>query len=215
MAEPDTEVEPRRPSRKLLLFGAGLCVLLLGVFIPQIVTGGDPAPSDQPRASEDEQPSAANPRPGASAGSSLGGTRQPRETGIGRAARHTGSVASPRSARPPQGAAPAREAPTPQTRRADGPPQAADGVVPTRLFVWLPLRGADYYHVRFLKGTRTVFEAWPTDPRVTVPMRGTFRGKRFAFTDGRFRWIVRPAFGPRASARYGAPIVRSVWAVKP
>jgi hypothetical protein len=87
--------------------------------------------------------------------------------------------------------------------------------VATRLFVWLPSRGARYYHVQFLKGRRTVFEAWPTDARVTVPLRGTFRGRRFAFTDGRYRWIVRPAFGPRSSGRYGEPIVRSTWVVRP
>jgi hypothetical protein len=216
VAELDAEVEPRQPSRKLLLFGAGLCVFLLGVFIPQVITGGDPGPSEQPRASDDKQPPAASPRPAAGADSSRDGIRQPRESGIGRAAQHTDSVAAKGSARPPQGATPpAREAPSAQTTREDGTPQATDGDVPTRLFVWLPLRGADYYNVRFLKGMRTVFEAWPTDARVTVPVRGTFRGKRFAFTKGRFRWIVRPAFGPRASARYGAPIVRSVWAVRP
>jgi hypothetical protein len=217
VAELDAEVEPRQPSRKLLLVGAGLCVFLLGVFIPQVITGGDPAPSEQPRrASVDKQPAAAGPRPAASADSSRDATRQPRDTGIGRAARHTGDVAAKGSARPPQDAAPPpREAPSAQTTREEGAPQATEGDVPTRLFVWLPLRGADYYNVRFLKGTRTVFEAWPTDARVTVPVRGTFRGKRFAFTKGRFRWIVRPAFGPRASARYGAPIVRSVWAVRP
>jgi hypothetical protein len=60
-----------------------------------------------------------------------------------------------------------------------------------------------------------VFEAWPTDARVTVPLRGTFRGRRFSFTSGSYRWVVRPAYGPRSSARYGEPIVRSVWTVKP
>jgi hypothetical protein len=89
-----------------------------------------------------------------------------------------------------------------------------DGV-PTRLFLWLPRPGASYYNVQFLKGKRTVFEAWPKDARVTVPMRGTFRGRKFAFTNGRYRWIVRPAFGPRLTRRYGEPIVRSVWVVRP
>jgi hypothetical protein len=68
--------------------------------------------------------------------------------------------------------------------------------------------------VQFLKGKRTVFEAWPTDPRVTVPLRGTFRGRRFAFDSGRYRWTVRPAFGPRTNGRYGEPIVRSIWVVR-
>jgi hypothetical protein len=101
--------------------------------------------------------------------------------------------------------------------RAVEPPvrKAVSARAPTRLFAWLSDRRARYYHVRFSKGTRTVFEAWPTDARVTVPLRGRFRGRSFAFTPGRYRWAVRPAFGLRSQARYGAPIVRSVWVVGP
>jgi hypothetical protein len=119
---------------------------------------------------------------------------QPRETtAIGRAASGSFSAGAPRR--------PTRD---PVSSRA-----------PTRLFAWLSDRRARYYHVRFSKGTRIVFEAWPTDARVTVPLRGRFRGRSFAFTPGRYRWAVRPAFGLRSQARYGAPIVRSVWVVGP
>jgi hypothetical protein len=86
-----------------------------------------------------------------------------------------------------------------------------DARIARRLFVWLPIRGASHYNVRFFDGSQTVFEAWPTDARVTVPIRGTFRGRPFEFTNGRYRWVVRPAFGTRSSGRYGDPIVRSVW----
>jgi hypothetical protein len=93
------------------------------------------------------------------------------------------------------------------------PRNATPGRVPTRLFVWLPDRRARYYHVRFSRGKQTVFEAWPTDARVTVPLRGVFRGRSFAFTSGRYRWVVRPAFGLRSQNRFGPPIVRSVWEI--
>jgi hypothetical protein len=218
VAEVDPEVEPGRPGTKLLLFAAGLCVFLLGVFIPQVVTGGDPAPSVQPRASGKEEPAPATPRPATSAGSSLRSTPQPSETQaeVGQAARRAGPVSVRREPKPPRRTArPRRPAPSLPTRRGERARKSTNGRVPTRLFVWLPNRGASYYNVRFLKGTRTVFEAWPTDARVTVPIRGTFRGRRFAFTNGRYRWVVRPAFGPRSSSRYGEPIVRSIWVVQP
>jgi hypothetical protein len=93
--------------------------------------------------------------------------------------------------------------------RAVEPPvrKAVSARPPTRLFVWRAHRRASYYHVRFSKGKRTVFEAWPTDARVTVPLRGTF-------IPGRYRWVVRPAFGLRSQARFGNPIIRSVWVVR-
>lgn len=100
-------------------------------------------------------------------------------------------------------------------RPVSGPSRrkATPARVPTRLFVWLPDRRARYYHVRFSRGKQTVFEAWPTDSRVTVPLRGMFRGRSFAFTRGRYRWVVRPAFGLRSQNRFGPPIVRSVWEI--
>jgi hypothetical protein len=215
VAELDAEAEARSaPGRKLLLAAAGLCVFLLGVFIPQVVTGGDPAPSVQPRPARQEQPAPASPPPAATPESTP--RRTETQTGIGRAARATRPASQKRETKPsPRTARAARQASRPPTRRAERTRKSTPAPVPTRLFVWLPSREASYYNVRFFKGTRTIFEAWPTDARVTVPMRGTFRGRRFAFTNGRYRWVVRPAFGPRSSARYGEPIVRSVWAVRP
>jgi hypothetical protein len=224
VAELDAEAEPRSgPGPKLLLAAAGLCVFLLGVFIPQVISGGDPAPSVQPRPARQAEPAppspaAATPQntPLRSAPRRSAPRRSGTETGIGRAARATRPVSQKRETKPsPRTARAARQATPPPTHRPQPARKSTTAPVPTRLFVWLPSRDASYYNVRFFKGTRTVFEAWPTDARVTVPMRGTFRGKPFAFTSGRFRWIVRPAFGPRSSARYGAPIVRSVWAVRP
>jgi hypothetical protein len=209
-----TKAEPRPAvSRKLLLFAAGLCVFLLGVFIPQVVTRDEPAPSVQPRPAGEEPPAPALPPP-APARQATPRRSEPR-TGIGEAARATRPVSRPRQAKPSREAArPPVPPPSPPPRRDEGARTSTPARVPTRLFVWLPSRTASYYNVRFFKGTRTLFEAWPTDARVTVPMRGTFRGRRFAFTNGRYRWVVRPAFGPRSSGRYGEPIVRSVWAVR-
>jgi hypothetical protein len=117
------------------------------------------------------------------------------QAGIGRAVASGSPSALAPAVRPPARAAP--------------PP-----TVPTRLFVWLSDQRAHYYNVRFSKGRQTVFEAWPTDARVTVPLRGTFRGRSFAFAPGRYRWVVRPGFGPRSQRRLGRPLVRSVWVVR-
>jgi hypothetical protein len=207
----------RRPGRFLTLFAAGLCAFSLGVLVPQVVGGHNETSFRQPQALRSAQPTTV-PRSAPSAGSprlSTLPTANPQREAR-RAARPTGRVSGKREARRPKGAERVQ-------RTSSAPPSHRDGRratvpndgVPTRLFLWLPRPGASYYNVQFLKGKRTVFEAWPKDARVTVPMRGTFRGRKFAFTNGRYRWIVRPAFGPRLTRRYGEPIVRSVWVVRP
>jgi hypothetical protein len=125
-----------------------------------------------------------------------------------------GAVSPARKAEPRPGkAASRRGTPPPATASSEGARRPKEGGAATRLFAWLPRRSARYYQVRFFRGARIVFEAWPTEPRVTVPLRGEFRGKPFAFTRGRYGWIVRPGLGPRSRPRYGKPIVRSVWTV--
>jgi hypothetical protein len=84
---------------------------------------------------------------------------------------------------------------------------------PKWTFVWPARQAADYYNVTFFQGTRAVFEAWPRRPRLVVPARGTSRGHAFRFGPGRYRWVVRPGFGPRADRAYGKPIVVSTWTV--
>jgi hypothetical protein len=206
---------PRHAVRpKLLVVSASFVSFLLGTFIPFVVADDDATPSGRPLASKGEPPAAVIPNSAQSVGSSLHSADRTTETQAeGRQATRPGRPLAKRKerARPGQSSHPAS---SPQLRRRQGAGGARQDQVPTRLFVWLPSRGALYYHVQFLKGARPIFEAWPTDARVTVPLRGTFRGRRFAFTEGRYRWIVRPAFGPRTARRYGEPIVRSIWVVR-
>jgi len=82
-------------------------------------------------------------------------------------------------------------------------------------FVWPAHPGASYYDVKFLQGRNTIFEAWPRRPRLVVPAHGVSRGRPFRFSRGRYRWVVRPGFGPQAHRRYGPPIVLSGWTVGP
>jgi hypothetical protein len=81
------------------------------------------------------------------------------------------------------------------------------------LFVWVPVARASYYNVRFIRGRTKVYEAWPTKPRLRVPLKGVYKGRRFAFVPGRYTWRVRPGFGPRSRREYGQPIVISIWRV--
>jgi hypothetical protein len=207
---PPPAVRPR-----FLVVAVGVLVVSFGVLIWSALSGDDSAPPSRSTAGGEPQPAPALPsarQGGSSAPRPVRTPPQIQRKGE-RAGRVGGRAAAMPRARPRRSKAPATSkepsAPLktrPAARRTPPP-------VPTRLFVWLPRRGAGYYNVRFFKGARMIYEAWPTDPRVTVPMRGTFRGNKFEFTNGRYRWIVRPAFGPRPQPRYGEPIVRSVWVV--
>jgi hypothetical protein len=83
----------------------------------------------------------------------------------------------------------------------------------TRVFVWVRQPGAGHYHVQFFRGKRLVYEAWPSRPRVSVPLSGRQGGAGFELRPGTYRWVVRPGFGSRSKPRYAAPIVRSTWFV--
>jgi hypothetical protein len=97
-------------------------------------------------------------------------------------------------------------------RRSSPPPPAA--VTPSpHVFVWLPVRGVSRYKVEFFRSGRKVFEAATSKARLKLPRRWTFAGRRFELTPGNYRWSVRPGFGPRSKARYGAAIVKSRWTV--
>jgi hypothetical protein len=208
-----TEALPYHVVRpKLLVVAVGLVGFTLGVLLPPIGTEGDPAPSRRLLAFRETQPGSTIPRPTTPAASSV--RSDPRKGESAQARQSDGRVSAKRKERSRQTKI-SKPASSPSSGRRHGAHEPTRGRVPTQLFVWLPSRGAGYYHVQFLKGKRTIFEAWPTAPRVTVPLRGTFRGRSFAFTNGRYRWIVQPAFGSRSQARYGDPIVRSTWVVRP
>jgi hypothetical protein len=229
-AVPPIRAGPQPAVRlRFLVVAVGLLVVALGVLIWPLISEDDPVPpnlssvgAEKPRQGQtlcqgryrDCPSSAPEPRRPAPSDRSTSRPARPARQIKRKAERservRRRPVAKPK-ARPRPSKAPAASK-EPTARLKTGPPaRRTVAPVPTRLFVWLPSRGAGYYNVRFFKGSRTIYEAWPTDPSVTVPMRGTFRGKRFEFAKGRYRWIVRPAFGPRSHPRYGEPIVRSIW----
>jgi hypothetical protein len=84
----------------------------------------------------------------------------------------------------------------------------------TRLFVWPAAKHAAYYKVEFFRRGRLVFEAWPAQPRLQLPLRWEYKGRSMRVVSGVYSWRVSPAFGTRSHARYGDPIVRSTWVAR-
>jgi len=92
-------------------------------------------------------------------------------------------------------------------------PTASAASSESRVFVWLPDPRANRYRVEFFRGGRKIFQARTVKPRLRLPRRWAFNGRRFELTPGTYRWLVRPAYGRASNARYGAPIVASRWVV--
>jgi hypothetical protein len=92
-------------------------------------------------------------------------------------------------------------APTTPTRRPapTTTKSTAEGTfVPSRIFAWAPVAGADHYRVRFYRDGDVVLEGRPKRARFVLP-------PRFEFSSGTYRWTVEP----RQGDAYGAPLVDS------
>ena len=70
--------------------------------------------------------------------------------------------------------------------------------MPSRIFAWAPVAGADHYRVRFYRDGDVVLEGRPKQARFVLP-------PRFGFSPGPYRWTVEP----RQGDGYGAPLVDS------
>ncbi|MBJ7457262.1 MAG: hypothetical protein JHC74_14505, partial [Thermoleophilia bacterium] len=86
-------------------------------------------------------------------------------------------------------------------------PKAADWLPWQRPTLrWRPTAGATYYNVQIFRGDRRVLNAWSTDTRLKVPEGVLRQGRSYV-------WVVWPAAGPRAAARYGTALGRSTFAI--
>jgi hypothetical protein len=180
-----SEDRPARRRLRLPAAVAGLLLALAALTLAATSLSGDDGASDRVAT-----PVAAAPRDAPQAG-------EPPRT--------NGRRVAPRSSREPPPAA-ARAVP----RR---PPRRQRSLPPASVFVWLPVRGASHYKVEFFRGGRKVFQATTAKARLELPRRWTFKGRRFEVTPGVYGWSVRPGFGARSKARYGAKIVASRWTV--
>lgn len=124
------------------------------------------------------------------------GTRAPSAP---KAAPKTVPKAKPRNG-PTAPPSPHSKAPTkPGTRAA----------TPSRTFVWPPVADADYYLVVFSRRGDKIFRARPSSARLVLPSRWSFHGIQYTLQPGRYSWVVRPGYGPRARNRYGPATVRA------
>lgn len=113
----------------------------------------------------------------------------------------TGWLRSDRSQSP---AAPATGVGAPRTvaRLAASQPHA---------FGWAAVPKASYYRVRFFRASRLVFEATPAEPRLVLPARWRFAGRRRSLVAGTYHWVVQPGFGSPTAKNYGKTIVAADW----
>ena len=108
-----------------------------------------------------------------------------------------------------------REPPREERRRepAQGIGEPAGSIAVSRVLLWEPVAGATEYSFRlFRRGTR-IFEATPSEPRVTVPVSWTYRGARFRLTPAEYRWEVRAITGAPSDPPGGSVVVESMWVV--
>jgi hypothetical protein len=84
----------------------------------------------------------------------------------------------------------------------------------TRLFIWPGVKHATHYKVEFFRRGRRVFIAWPSAPRLELPLRWRYEGRSMRLVRGVYSWRVSPAYGVRSHRRLGLPIVRSTWVAK-
>jgi hypothetical protein len=81
-------------------------------------------------------------------------------------------------------------------------------------FAWIRVPRATYYLLRIYRGPRLIFSAEPTANRIVLPGSWRFAGRTQRLAGGRYRWSVRPGFGPPAAKRYGREIVRAALVVQ-
>jgi hypothetical protein len=78
-------------------------------------------------------------------------------------------------------------------------------------FGWVSVAKATYYRVRFFRDGRKVFEGLRVQPRIVLPGKWRFNGRRYRLDAGRYRWVVEPGFGSASRKQYGKAVVAADW----
>jgi hypothetical protein len=82
------------------------------------------------------------------------------------------------------------------------------------LLRWPLSKQARYYNVQLYRSGRKILSAWPNRPRYRLKLRWTYKDTLRRLRPGRYRWMVWPGLGPRATATYGKRIVNSSFVVR-
>ena len=117
---------------------------------------------------------------------------------------------SPRSTRPGTGPARRRAMSERAPSSAPAPAQRASAAPP--LLTWTPVKGAAYYNVQILRGTR-VLSAWPAKTSLQLKRTWVMNGRRYRLRPGVYRWYVWPGYGRLAANRYGSRLGGSTFVV--
>jgi hypothetical protein len=196
-AEPPANPRPAfdAPNRRRRAFAAAIVLIPSALVAPLLVADGRLTASSS-AARHVAGPRAGRPEPPA------GGVSPARTVtdGVRRGTTLSEPGGRPR-ARPRGPAAPAAPARTPFPGR--------------RVFAWVPVRGAAYYVVTFYRRGRKVYEGRSTRPRLSLPARWIFGGRRDRLRPGRYRWYVRAGYGRASARRYGKRIVDAKLVVPP
>ena len=91
-------------------------------------------------------------------------------------------------------------------------PAPAERVSGPPLLAWSPVKGATYYHVQVLRGTR-VLAAWPASTTFKLKRTWVMNGRRFRLRPGIYRWYVWPGYGRLSASRYGSRLGGSTFVV--
>lgn len=221
VAAPRAPVPAHRPGVRaapalllILLVGGGLSLALfdgraterpwLAEPSAPVATAAVPEPGGEPPTSPSASP--ATPAPPAAtspAETTAQGGERPEEAEPGPAAPPRAAPAEEESS---TAAEAAPEAPSAGAAAEEETAPAPGRFVPARTFAWAPDPQASWYDVRFLVDGRRFYRAVTTEARVELP-------ENVAFTEGTYRWVVRPGRGPRAANRLGDPIVDSTFTV--
>jgi hypothetical protein len=115
-------------------------------------------------------------------------------------------VAKPRPApAPPAAPKPSRPTPLPKPKPAK-PSARPEPFEPARLFVWVPARGAVYYHFVLWRDGKRVYDAFSRKPSTKIP-------KTVRFTAGSYIWVVRAGKTKRAAGDVGPALVTSTFTI--
>jgi hypothetical protein len=91
-------------------------------------------------------------------------------------------------------------------------PAPGERVSAPPLLTWAPVKGARYYHVQLLRGTRVLL-AWPTTTSLQLRRTWVANGRRYRLRPGIYRWYVWPGLGRIAANQYGARLGGSTFVV--
>jgi hypothetical protein len=93
-------------------------------------------------------------------------------------------------------------------------PMPGERVSTRPMLRWAPTRGARYYNVQLVRGSK-IFSAWPGTNHFRLPRSWLYQGHRYRLHRGVYRWYVWPGFGTFSANKYGRALGGSSFVFSP